>query len=1084
MFITTWKNLARLSLNNDEHEVFWKRLTEILRSLTDGTDVTIYKFIASVFKLIEPGGTYSDLTNQTLTLHLPLRLFFVDPFPSEFKFLIESVVSFTPTNRVTELQPIIDEINELSHRNTGAQATATYQSLNELVSILEAKFDSLRNQFQKFRSNFEKFTKSQKSTKPKDDDFVFIPSKWQFRPDNLTEHQKERLKEKRVDIPALYNDLSQSQDSHSISLKPWTPNKQIQVDPAETPNRIVVNGTSVPEKSHCDTTNKDSSSGNALAVVESEKSHFDITINDLPIDPHPQPPQPEEVDTMANTSPDNDSQLQQTGNDSQSTPGKVDVEERKRRRIQNELNKLQMSIANADQYSNQSRTRRMSINVTKPEQRLRKRSQTMVDQTVSVKRARRTTVNVVADTENDSNEVIEASQTLPTTPTARRTRQKRGSLGKKQALADEKTLTDTEPILSKKESNEVDNDERMNDNPTDSHSAEEKTVQETADDLKSREIASEDLKEPSDAEQGTDVKNKKSEATTEPEETVQVAPEAIQSTEFVNSTEVASEESCVEQVSNAVNINAEPDHVSVNESEPKVEISMEKPVEATSPEQIIDQSPSGDVLPVLTSPVKISDDRAVESKIDVIITSPIANKNCSKTTELLNSTVDLSPIPHAKVGRNVDPESKHNEQDQHSSTGGYCNDTIGTDRIRRTELDDLIKTPMDSPMLQLQNSYNVPMNSTPQSHKDTKRKFQIQGRGAQFLQLVKIRKVEEASSPKPKPASVPANEPVMIPAEPLTTDANNLLSYEQILATNKDLFRFSKVLPSPQASPSGSIMKRSIVNEMTDTDENESSSGQKRKRVSFHDPPVSATKEFLRFAEEVNTQRIRVHKNGNSPLNMRNILIRKGRVDSLNEIKTVVLPSNDTIAHKSETSIKLKFNGADDDDEVSAVPLFTFSSKDDVLQHVLDEYPMEEVIGKYFESGLTLNDSSAKIFTNQLSNLMKSDETKGKLILEDFSEKFPKGFLDVALQENLTSTVIQRLPQANILNHITEQAKSDDNMKHQLIEKFSSIIGDDEEMNDDLYQLLLKIIAKKMNDHQLLDLLDNLFKKRLTNSGS
>lgn len=56
-----------------------------------------------------------------------------------------------------------------------------------------------------------------------DDLFVIIPSVWSLNPDKLTDRQKERFAEK-SDIPALYNDMSQSQDS---SIKPWTPKKVV-----------------------------------------------------------------------------------------------------------------------------------------------------------------------------------------------------------------------------------------------------------------------------------------------------------------------------------------------------------------------------------------------------------------------------------------------------------------------------------------------------------------------------------------------------------------------------------------------------------------------------------------------------------------------------------------------------------------------------------------------------------------------------------------------------------------------------------------------------------------------------------------
>ncbi|XP_047512008.1 uncharacterized protein LOC125054284 isoform X2 [Pieris napi] len=51
------------------------------------------------------------------------------------------------------------------------------------------------------------------------EEFVQIESNWKFNPKKLTEHQKEKLQSKREDIPALYQDLSQSQDE--IKLRTW-----------------------------------------------------------------------------------------------------------------------------------------------------------------------------------------------------------------------------------------------------------------------------------------------------------------------------------------------------------------------------------------------------------------------------------------------------------------------------------------------------------------------------------------------------------------------------------------------------------------------------------------------------------------------------------------------------------------------------------------------------------------------------------------------------------------------------------------------------------------------------------------------
>lgn len=49
------------------------------------------------------------------------------------------------------------------------------------------------------------------------EEYVVVKSNWKFNPKKLTENQKEKLRKKRQDIPALYQDLSQSQDEFKIT---------------------------------------------------------------------------------------------------------------------------------------------------------------------------------------------------------------------------------------------------------------------------------------------------------------------------------------------------------------------------------------------------------------------------------------------------------------------------------------------------------------------------------------------------------------------------------------------------------------------------------------------------------------------------------------------------------------------------------------------------------------------------------------------------------------------------------------------------------------------------------------------------
>ncbi|XP_015171634.1 PREDICTED: telomere-associated protein RIF1-like [Polistes dominula] len=56
---------------------------------------------------------------------------------------------------------------------------------------------------------------------PETQEYVYIKTDVKYDVNRLTEHQKEMLKKKRVDIPALYNDLSQSTSQSSQNLQEW-----------------------------------------------------------------------------------------------------------------------------------------------------------------------------------------------------------------------------------------------------------------------------------------------------------------------------------------------------------------------------------------------------------------------------------------------------------------------------------------------------------------------------------------------------------------------------------------------------------------------------------------------------------------------------------------------------------------------------------------------------------------------------------------------------------------------------------------------------------------------------------------------
>lgn len=67
------------------------------------------------------------------------------------------------------------------------------------------------------------------------EEYVVVKSNWKFNPRKLTENQKEKLQRKREDIPALYQDLSQSQDE--FKLVSWKTDSQDTSDSSKSESK-------------------------------------------------------------------------------------------------------------------------------------------------------------------------------------------------------------------------------------------------------------------------------------------------------------------------------------------------------------------------------------------------------------------------------------------------------------------------------------------------------------------------------------------------------------------------------------------------------------------------------------------------------------------------------------------------------------------------------------------------------------------------------------------------------------------------------------------------------------------------------
>lgn len=166
---------------------------------------------------------------------------------SVFDFI--SVVVRCTATRIKDLNPIAVAVVEYTKRLGGHQFLLVYPRLKTVMAQLEGTVSALRcdwSLIDAFRTAIQQHSRNRhiqhllrqwpdetirlelselQKKESTTNAFVVIPTVWKFDPNRLTDQQKDKMKERRSDIPALYNDLSQSQESHSI--QPWTPKKLV-----------------------------------------------------------------------------------------------------------------------------------------------------------------------------------------------------------------------------------------------------------------------------------------------------------------------------------------------------------------------------------------------------------------------------------------------------------------------------------------------------------------------------------------------------------------------------------------------------------------------------------------------------------------------------------------------------------------------------------------------------------------------------------------------------------------------------------------------------------------------------------------
>ncbi|KAH8307578.1 hypothetical protein KR044_003810 [Drosophila immigrans] len=420
---------------------------------------------------------------------------------------------------------------------------------------------------------------------------------------------------------------------------------------------------------------------------------------------------------------------------------------------------------------------------------------------------------------------------------------------------------------------------------------------------------------------------------------------------------------------------------------------------------------------------------------------------------------------------------------------------------------------------QTNNSTSPTLRPKPSAH--------LTGRGAQLINMIRNKKLDAAalsasSSTYSSSLAGPSTRSQLTPAR--LTERSELVSTPTCelnelamehtstpIQQVKELLIFSKRLPSPSASPSASILKRKLRCESMDDFE---SPAMKRKRVSFHDPPVSVTKEYLRDVDETRSSKpkrcLLPDKTATAPPSSeaRPALKRRGRLDSIIEIEKFAheqtarsvdksldksqdvmedeafdtLKWNETTTTVHSSPVAEKQPEADVATTAAAATTTELPSRDlaildadAALELVVEQCSLETVLERYLAKAGGSNLKSVLSMTKFLSNQMNSNDKLKTSVLETLSENHSKEFLDHAVRENLSSVVCDRLNPNSVLEYICAKSKINSSCRSNLLAQVPGIIRQEAERMSLLQQLLQQCSP---SDDQLLDLIGQLMQLR------
>lgn len=1023
----------------------------------------------------------------------------------------------TPTTAIKDLNSIGTAINTFTKSLNSQRFVDLFKIIKSTMDQIECNIKTLRvdqtvcNEFRNVLRQHMTNKKTQELVKcnkdpvvhshlvhlikKSDDEFVFIPTDWQLKPNKLTEHQTEKMKQRKSDIPALYNDLSQSQDS--ISIKEWSakkPESSLSAHITEVISDIkaTINCTNSENSIAAKTLKKTKSEAEILAKKrenELKKLQIDAVF----------PTVAESEENQKNTSRSRRSTAtHKRYTDAQDSDKTDDNKSSKQKRNRSSANKS--NVKNASDKDN-------SIEVIESSQALE--SQSIISRRGRKSMSRQRTKNVLSEKQqcatvrNPTNETIAQMDTMLNTDidctsdvisncniAEMDTEINSCELGKAVSntsieFSDETVVS----VLSKPKQIVSSNEKVSTKTKPDVQPAAEPLCQLNV-------VQTSERQSPIQPIELDTVKKLAHDISTE----LSIQPANLSKENYTLEHVVDIYNQCTQPLSQSSNAAI----VETSDNQTRVESVRLDTVKEPEKSLSVEQNSENNVAKVTEIVDGIENENHIEAPMSPLLPksndtanqSILSSLNCSdiedRNNELINNTMDISPIFEAKQTIEPNPTVVESPATLLIKKALVCD----VDSPTRKKLESvMVKVAIESPKARLT---STPMQSPCSS------RVQFRGRAAQMLNLANIKR-DNSPTPKRIRLSAAPTEAKTGAQDPNQRVSSPELTYEDLLARNKDLLTFSKELPSPDARAGFSILKRKY--DPDDTFDDNDLQANKRKRVSFHDPPVSATKEFLRHVDENPPLRsgkdaiINLDECSQRMLIGSNILRRKSRADSMVEIakfsnaNKLLRTANETQPSRSMSPLQmgsLNYDSTDDtvgllendkiddamtvdqDISITPSPMITFADKSDILQYVFEEYTFSQLFTKYTESERVIGPELKKLLQNEdisrplireLSNVMADNAKLKSNVFEQLGDKHATEFLNHAVQENRSSDVLKRLTIDSVVEYACEMLKTNENVTPLLIRGLSSVMTENPQIESSVLEQLADKHATILLDH-------------------